>query len=156
MRRVVVLAAGVIIAGAALVMSTGAGPSASIEGPALHQPPPEETAKFENVTIRGADQPKPPPKPAPSADIDLDRAALVGDHYQLPDGRRLTLDPQLQDTAEKILAEARAPRAAIVVLAPDGKILALAGRRGEPKDGSKGVSDWHLATDAWAPAASVF
>jgi cell division protein FtsI/penicillin-binding protein 2 len=42
-------------------------------------------------------------------------------------------------------------------MAPDGRVLALAGRRTEaPKGGPDGTKDWHLATDAWAPAASVF
>jgi len=98
--------------------------------------------------------------------IDLDRLTLApaGDHYEakLKDGRNvvLTLDPTLQAYAEKLLSEARAPRGAIVAMAPDGRILALAGRRAEPvskKSASKsGTFDWRLATDVWAPAASVF
>src|SRR5699024_3146674 len=74
-------------------------------------------------------------------------------------GRRavLTLDPDLQQLAEKLLDQSRAPRGAIVVMAPDGKILALAGRRTEEQKGAaKGTFDWRLATDVWAPAASVF
>ncbi|HUJ60038.1 MAG TPA: penicillin-binding transpeptidase domain-containing protein, partial [Kofleriaceae bacterium] len=105
----------------------------------------------------------PPPKPEPPRPItiDLDRMERVADHYEAPrsDGTRarLTLDPDLQREAEKLLAEARAPRGAIVALAPDGRILALAGRRTtDPKGGSDGALDWHLATEAWAPAASVF
>jgi len=63
----------------------------------------------------------------------------------------------LQAQAEKLLDQARAPRGAIVAMAPDGRILALAGRKTEePKGGTKGTRDSHLATDAWAPAASVF
>jgi cell division protein FtsI/penicillin-binding protein 2 len=110
--------------------------------------------------------------------IDLDRIALSSDgsHFEAPlkDGRRavLTLDPALQAFAEKLLSEARAPRGAIVAMAPDGRILALAGRRSEPeardskaakaaKDAKDRVHreasfDWRLATDVWAPAASVF
>src|SRR6185295_2204721 len=80
----------------------------------------------------------------------------------------LTLDPNLQTYAEKLLSEARAPRGAIVAMAPDGRILALAGRRsdapskrseGRSKPGAdtrKGVFDWRIATEVWAPAASVF
>ncbi|HEX8114141.1 MAG TPA: hypothetical protein VF516_40700, partial [Kofleriaceae bacterium] len=70
--------------------------------------------------------------------IDLDRRELAagGAHYEAPlkDGRRavLTLDPTLQAMAEKLLSEARAPRGAIVAMAPDGRILALAGRRSDP------------------------
>src|SRR5690242_10832633 len=122
MRRVVLLAGGVVLAGAGLVLSTGAGPSAkpaampaaSIEGPALEIKP--ETAA-----------PLPPPPPSKPLDLDLDRIERVGDHYEakLADGRRarLTLDPDLQAAAEKLLAEARAPRGAIVAMSPDGKIL---------------------------------
>jgi cell division protein FtsI/penicillin-binding protein 2 len=105
--------------------------------------------------------------------LDLDQRVLAADgaHYEAPlkDGRRvvLTLDPGLQALAEKLLAEARAPRGAIVVMAPDGRILALAGRRSDPPAKQSGpaagpsrardaVSDWRLATDTWAPAASVF
>ncbi len=77
----------------------------------------------------------------------------------MADGRRavLTLDPELQRAAEHVLDLARAPRAAIVAMAPDGRILALAGRRtAEPKGGKDGTFDWRLATEVWAPAASVF
>jgi peptidoglycan glycosyltransferase len=117
--------------------------------------------------------------------IDLDRRELAADgaHYEAPlkDGRRavLTLDPTLQALAEKLLSEARAPRGAIVAMAPDGRILALAGRRSEPTAkpvrGAAAVPpgaamaavipaaaitapafDWRLATEVWAPAASVF
>jgi cell division protein FtsI/penicillin-binding protein 2 len=102
--------------------------------------------------------------------IDLDRRELAADgaHYEAPlkDGRRavLTLDPTLQALAEKLLAEARAPRGAIVAMAPDGRILALAGRRSEPTakaaheaaEIAAPAFDWRLATDVWAPAASVF
>src|SRR6185436_9186377 len=93
--------------------------------------------------------------------IDLDKLTLApgGDHYeaQLKDGRHavLTLDPTLQAYAEKLLTEARAPRGAIVAMAPDGRILALAGRRSEvapskKSAGKSGTFDWRLATDVWA------
>lgn len=96
--------------------------------------------------------------------IDLDQLTLspAGDRYEavLKDGRHavLTLDPALQAYAEKLLSEARAPRGAIVAMAPDGRILALAGRRAEqaPRAASKATFDWRLATEVWAPAASVF
>ena len=108
--------------------------------------------------------------------IDLDQLTLTasGDHYEalLKDGRHavLTLDPGLQAYAEKLLQEARAPRGAIVAMAPDGRILALAGRRGDERRGKRQPPtgpatavasaangfDWRLATDVWAPAASVF
>ena len=89
--------------------------------------------------------------------IALGRMTLVGDHYEVPlaGGRRarLTLDPRMQKEAHRILALSRAPMAAIVAMAPDGRILALAGRRqGPPSD----ESAYELATKVWAPAASVF
>lgn len=105
---------------------------------------------------------------APLAELlDLDQLTLApgGDHYeaQLKDGRHvvLTLDPGLQAYAEKLLLEARAPRGAIVAMAPDGRLLALAGRRGDEgkraaNAPSKAAPDWRLATEVWAPAASVF
>ena len=149
-------------------------PKAEIGGAALATAQPAaEVAAFVNL----ADQtviPDPaskgsypqPPQPMPAgtplgALIDLDKIERVGDHYEAPlkDGRRaiLTLDPELQPLAEKLLDQARAPRGAIVVMAPDGRILALAGRRtDEPKGAIEGTFDWRLATDVWAPAASVF
>ncbi|MGN6106047.1 MAG: penicillin-binding transpeptidase domain-containing protein [Kofleriaceae bacterium] len=93
--------------------------------------------------------------------IDLDKISRDGDVYTAPtaDGRRavLTLDPKLQTLAEKLLNQSRAPRGAIVAMAPDGRILALAGRRAAEDTGSlDGTFDWRLATEVWAPAASVF
>jgi penicillin-binding protein A len=85
----------------------------------------------------------------------------VGDHYEAPlaDGRRLklTLDPAYQEAAAAILRESRAPRGAIVVLDADGSVLALAGRRAADPGGSvEGTPDATLATEVWAPAASIF
>src|SRR5258706_6007180 len=154
MRRVLWLAFAALLAGAGLYASSGAGPNAEqpaaeIAGAPLAEAPPPPP-------------PPPPPAPPPSAlALDLDHVQRVGDHYEtlLTDGRRvqLTLDPDLQELAEKLLDEARAPKAAIVVMAPDGKILALAGRRtDEPKGGKAGITDPALALEPWAPAASVF
>ena len=150
MRRAVLLAGGALIAGVFVFSRHGESePSAVKAQPA--------------AMITGAplvEAPKPAPVPA-APTIDLDRIVLVGDHYEAPlsNGTRavLTLDPVLQEQAEKLLDQARAPRGAIVAMAPDGRILALAGRRTEePKGGTKGIADWHLATEVWAPAASVF
>src|SRR5262249_36734176 len=93
--------------------------------------------------------------------IDLTRVELRGDHYVAPmgDGRLavLTLDPALQRAAERALDAAMAPRGAIVVTDPQGRVLALAGRRTESPDGGKGgVDDRGLALPPWARAASVF
>lgn len=87
-------------------------------------------------------------------DIDLKRARLVGDAYVLDlprDGGNaiLTLDHVLQEAAEQALTRARAKQAAVVVMSVDGRVLALAGRRGTRNAP-------HLATEVWAPAASVF
>jgi penicillin-binding protein A len=85
--------------------------------------------------------------------LDLNAAALSDGRYvvKLGDGRTavLTLDPALQREAESLLARARAPMGAIVVMSVDGRILALAGRRGDS-------SAPQLATTVWAPAASIF
>lgn len=99
-------------------------------------------------------EPKPP-------QLKLDTVRFVDDHYEatVSDGRRavLTLDPQLQKTAESLLTEARAPFGAIVAMAPDGRILAISGRRTtSPTGGVAGAFDWRLATEIWAPAASIF
>ncbi|HEY1550211.1 MAG TPA: penicillin-binding transpeptidase domain-containing protein [Kofleriaceae bacterium] len=144
------LIGGVVIAAAAVFAKSGGGkpaaaaPAAAIAGPALVTAP-VETPKPQQHDLT----------------LQLDKLTKTGDHYEAPlaDGRVavLTLDPVLQDAAEKLLDEARAPRGAIVAMAPDGRILALAGRRtAEPKGGKDGISDWHLATDVWAPAASIF
>ena len=157
MRRIVLLAGGALLAGAAVFATASPGssesatPAATIAGPALSSPAPMPEVSVPAIA----------PEPAAQPIVDLEKMELVGDHYEAPlaDGRRaiLTLDPALQSTAEKLLVEARAPRGAIVAMAPDGRILALAGRRSESPKGSKdGKSDWHLATDVWAPAASVF
>ncbi|MBA3820893.1 MAG: penicillin-binding protein [Deltaproteobacteria bacterium] len=95
------------------------------------------------------------------SEIDLDKIVRQGDVYVAPlaDGRQavLTLDPALQELAERLLNESRAPRGGIVAMAPDGRILALAGRRTEEPTGSReGIFDWRLATEVWAPAASIF
>ena len=126
-----------------------AAPAASIQGPVL--------APTAGTTIEAPPAPAPAPKPAV---LDLDKMSLAGDHYVAPLGDQqvqLTIDPDLQALAEKLLNESRAPRGAIVAMTPDGKILALAGRRtAEPKGSTKGTFDWRLATEPWGPAASIF
>src|SRR5690348_16129466 len=120
MRRVVFLAGGVLLAGAGVFMHSGGGPgaapAASIQGPALE---PAGSATIEAPT-------PPPPAPKPAV-LDLDKMTLDGDHYVAPLGDQqvqLTIDPDLQKLAEKLLDESRAPRGAIVAMTPDGKILA--------------------------------
>src|SRR5262245_2972738 len=209
MRRSHILLAGAVaIAGGAALIGSRSGPSAEVQGAPLD--PCSEGRPCGEPAPQSAG---PPGKPAASDGtqapaegaaalhrtaasiaelIDLDQLTLApgGDHYEalLKDGRHavLTLDPALQAYAERLLSEARAPRGAIVAMAPDGRILALAGRRSEPhsiprgalppappaepsgspppavslrsKGSGKaaGTFDWRLATDVWAPAASVF
>lgn len=98
------------------------------------------------------------------AELDFDARTLVGDHYEAPLGRAdamsglgpravLTLDPALQARAEKLLAEADAPAAAIVLMSIDGRLLAIAGRARAADAAPSGTA---LALQPWAPAASVF
>lgn len=116
------------------------------------------------VTTRVLEELLPPArKPAvdPNAVVLLEKMERQGDRYVAPmsDGRLavLTIDPRLQESAERVLNLAKAPRGAIVVTDPDGRVLALAGRRTEdPKGGKDGIVDQRLALEAWAPAASIF
>jgi cell division protein FtsI/penicillin-binding protein 2 len=87
--------------------------------------------------------------------LDLASQALGSDgRYHAPTslGRSvaLTLDPALQAQADAVLADADAPLGAVVVMATDGRLLALAGRSAR-----SGVRA-ELALDPWAPSASVF
>jgi peptidoglycan glycosyltransferase len=96
-----------------------------------------------------------------AGEIDPRTFERVGDHYEapLPGGARatLTLDPRYQEAAEAVLRLSRAPRGAVVAMAPDGRVLALAGRVAADPGGSlDGKPDVSLALDVWAPAASVF
>jgi hypothetical protein len=154
MRRVVLLAGGALLAGAGLFVSRGASgtPAASIEGAALA--PKAADPAGPAITAKPAD-PKAEAKAAAASDgalqLQLDKLQLVDGHYQAPlaDGRMatLTLDPELQQLAEQLLDQSRAPRGAIVAMTPDGKLLAFAGRRTEePKGGTEGQRDFSLVT----------
>jgi penicillin-binding protein A len=156
-----VLALGFLALGGA--SSPSAPPTAQLAGAPLQSP--EEVAAFQQLATT-TPMPAAPGLPptaisGPAPTIDLSTIELVGDRYvaKLSDGHRatLTLDPALQKLAEKLLDEGRAPRSAIVAMAPDGRILALAGRRTDSTEGGRdGTSDPSLATSPWAPAASVF
>jgi cell division protein FtsI/penicillin-binding protein 2 len=164
-RSTVLLLAGCAIAGsAALFSGDETRPKAEIEGTPI-----DEITKFTNLAATSAEASATTAvqkklevkKPAALDTIDLDKITRDGDHYVAPlaDGRKaiLTLDPDLQELAEKLLNESRAPRGAIVAMTTDGKILALAGRKTEDNKGSRtGTFDWRLATEVWAPAASIF
>ena len=164
MRRVLLLGFAGLLAGAGLYASSGrsepamiAGPRTSDLGPRTADPTIETLGVDPKLEARG---PKSEVRGPRSEVLQLDKVELHGDHYEAPLGDHrvtLTLDPELQEQAEKLLDESRAPRAAIVVMTPDGKILALAGRKtDEPKGGTKGTLDPTLALEPWAPAASVF
>jgi cell division protein FtsI/penicillin-binding protein 2 len=65
----------------------------------------------------------------------------------------LTLDPEVQKSAERLLGEANAVLGAAVMLdVQTGRVLALAGRARAVPD----RNDAGLALTTWAPAASVF
>lgn len=98
--------------------------------------------------------------------LDLDKMHLVvtnasdeepTSHYEvsLPDQSiaKLTLDPAVQKAADRVVAQAKAPLAAIVVMSIDGRILAMSGRRNQEPAKS---NDYDLPLSVWAPAASVF
>ena len=106
-----------------------------------------------------------PAKPAPAAligdaslrgKLDLSRARLRGDRYRvaLPGGKtaRLTIDPAIQKRAIAVLKRSAAIEGAIVVMGVDGRVLALAGLRGDKPE----RVDYALPVSVWAPAASVF
>ena len=155
MRRAILLAGGALVAGMFVMSRSGDSDPAAGDG----KPSATPEAMINGAPL--AEAPKPAPPPAAPPKLLLDQMQLVGDHYEAPqsDGThvRLTLDPALQAQAEKLLDQARAPRGAIVAMAPDGRILAIAGRKTEePKGGTKGTRDLGLATESWAPAASVF
>ncbi|MBP9084922.1 MAG: hypothetical protein KBG15_02345 [Kofleriaceae bacterium] len=154
--RLLILATGVAVAGFTAAKNRGGAPalSASVAGGRLTTEQPARRAAA--------------PETALAMRPDLNQMQLVGDHYEapLPDGNVaiLTLEPQLQHKAEALLGQAAAPRGAIVAMRTNGAIAALAGQRLEPTgdepeqfaDPNNAVIDYKVATDTWAPAASVF
>ena len=162
--RTLALAGAVAVAGGAALLGGGGGgdPAARVPGAPLDpSAAAAERGAFEQLADTQAAGPGARVAHPGAGALELDQITRDGDRYYAPlaDGRRaeLTLDPALQTLAERLLDESRAPRGAIVAMAPDGRILALAGRRtDEPKGGRTGTLDWRLATDTWAPAASVF
>lgn len=170
-RRFVLLSA-LAAAGGVIVVATSGGsaaPSLGVKGQAaptaLKKSPAQEKAIAEKEAKAAADAAVDAALKAPRlvgdaalrGRIDLDKMERDGDGYAVPiDSKRrarLTIDAGLQEEADKLLKRAKAPMSAIVVMAPDGRILALAGRKqGTPSD----EEAYELATTAWAPAASVF
>lgn len=164
MRRSVVLLLGAVAAagGLTLLDSNEAPPPVRIDGAALAETAIQTTTAAVMAPAVPGDLTKMQPAGGAAVDaVDPDGIIRDGDRYfaQLPTGKlaELTLDPQLQELAESLLNQSRVPRGAIVAMAPDGRILALAGRRTESTTGGKdGISDPRLATSVWAPSASVF
>ena len=161
--RNLALAAGLGVAAVALAGSAGGGGApAQVSGTTLEP----DTRVAEAASTAQRERPKPKPKKLVgdaelAGKLDLSKMELVGDHYEVPlsDGRRavLTIDPELQAAAEKVLARAKAPRGAVVITGLDGRILAYAGRRTEDRKGGKdGITDLTLNNTVWAPAASIF
>ncbi len=66
---------------------------------------------------------------------------------------RFTVEPELQQTAERLLQRYQIPYASVVILSVrTGKILVLAGS----SQADPGLTPRQLALKAWAPSASVF
>jgi penicillin-binding protein A len=88
----------------------------------------------------------------PSRDDLLSRARPDGKgHLVLPDGRRLTVNPELQASLTRILQSYEVPYGAVVVLEPaTGRVLAMA-EHSQAQPGLRG-----LPTRAVFPAASIF
>ena len=163
--RVLLAAAALAVAGLAL---TRPGPLLSLNIPGARaaphsertapEPKPDAPAKRAGGEARGKQQVG---DASLHGKLDLRRAELEDGRYVVPldGGRRavLTLDPAVQRAAEAALARAKAPQGAIVVMAVDGRVLALAGHRGGDR-GAVPRLGHHLdvASSAWAPAASVF
>ena len=96
----------------------------------------------------------PTTRPPPLSGIDLTRIALGDDGATAPaaDHRvaRLTLDPELQRAAQRLMAAHHLPEAAMVLIdVASGRTLAYASHleHGDPRD---------LCAEATAPSASVF
>lgn len=96
----------------------------------------------------------PAPVPPPLVGLDLAKLGIddAGVTAPLANRRvaRLTLDPELQETATKLLRAYKLPEASIVLADPlTGEVLVYASHveEGKPRD---------LASEATAPAASVF
>lgn len=104
------------------------------------------------VPLANAAPAKAPPI-APLAKLDLKRMRIAEDGVTAPaaPGRvaHLSVDPELQRQALKILKKAKIPDAAIVLMdAKSGRVLVWASQA------ENGKKDW--CTDATAPAASIF
>ncbi|WP_428263931.1 penicillin-binding transpeptidase domain-containing protein [Haliangium sp.] len=176
-RRLRRFGAGVALGVVGLIAAVHGGPTLSVQIPgataAPHEPAPDaraddpgddepRAAKTETQDKAKAAEPAPPLRGDASlrAVLDLSDASLEDGRYVVPagKGRRLvlTLDPEVQAAAEKALSRAKAPRGAIVVMAVDGRILALAGLRDGDRETPRLGRDLDLPLSVWAPAASVF
>ncbi|HET9449328.1 MAG TPA: penicillin-binding transpeptidase domain-containing protein, partial [Aggregicoccus sp.] len=133
------------------------GPDAGVTGGADAGAPDAGVAQAGMVPPRPVpDRRKAPPitglRSLPARDDLLARARPDGKgHLVLPDGRRLTVKPALQDALTQLLRSYEVPFGAVVVLEPaTGRVLAMA-EHSHAQPGLRG-----LPTRAVFPAASVF
>jgi penicillin-binding protein A len=108
--------------------------------------PPTEPTTYALPTDRGT------PEETRVQGLDLASAELRGDRYYIAreDGSEieLTLDPDLQNRAEQLLARYEVPQAGLVMIEPNtGRVLAYVGH---------GAEEGNPAVQAIAPSASLF
>jgi peptidoglycan glycosyltransferase len=109
------------------------------------------------VQVETSAPPAPTDRPAWQKALSIRKALMEQGRLvqRLPDGTqaRLTIEPELQQAAEQLLRRNEVPYGSIVLVSVrTGKILAMAGHSAaDPRLGPE-----RLATQAWAPAASVF
>lgn len=118
---------------------------------------PEPSGAPVGVQAEIAAPPSATDRPAWQKELSI-RKAVLGEGrlvQRLSDGTqaRLTIEPELQQAAEQLLRRNEVPYGSIVLLSVrTGKILAMAGHSAaDPRLGPE-----RLATQAWAPSASVF
>lgn len=118
--------------------------------PAEQAPPPSDPMSIAH-TVRA---PEPKPTEPPLEGLDLAKIRVSDDRAVAPFGdkkvAKLTIDPELQRTAERVMASYHLPEAAVVLMdVATGRVLVHASHveRGSARD---------LCVEASAPAASVF
>jgi len=149
MRRTVILGiAGVSILAAAVLAMRGSSRPAVAPSPSSQDEPPS----LAHASPASHDEP-PAPDTGSVAGLDLMRVTLADGVALAPaeaGTARLTLDPELQRTAQALLSAHHLPEAAIVLMdVATGRLLVYASHveKGPPRD---------LCAEATAPSASVF
>ena len=139
-----ILWAAIALTVVALTPASGRVPAASV--PPVTVTPPQQASIATPATSTPS-----------SPKLTLNTIKRVGDHYEAHAGPNhraiLTLKPNLQRAAHKVLKRAKARAGAVVVMDMEGRVLAFAGSR--LQKGSQ-QTDYALPTSVWAPAASVF